>query len=915
MKKPLITALLLVSSLVSTSALSGDCYDLKYNMAKYGTIDGAYFDTDQETGNEVSKLQQFLREEGSLVAPVLQVGSATYGPATRSAVKRFQSKYFSTTPGVVGPTTRKKIKDMTCSVATPTNTDSSVTPPTDTSTTQGTICNSEQNLVNGKCENITIAYVCPNGTTIRVPGNSPSTSHASYCATTTISQVIVNTSLNKITLNGTNLGSVQSLRYTIRSQDGGVLNGYTLESIALQSANQVVFNYGPLTAGLLANSGNVWDIYLTSKLSQQVATAPWNRSTGIVGADAIIATTGGQTGGQTGGETGTIVQTTPTTSTTPTGPVPIDQCECKFDMNTYGSGQSCQGIMTSSVPNYTVKNLTVCKMYKAAFTAGTCHGIVSNGNVANYTDNNKCDVLTIPNSTPTPSPTTPTTCLAMSQYNCQTAKAQGYNLIKRLSGNNTDLSRIVECDQDNYYFQDTYTVTSYKSGYTTNEQICKVTNPAPVVTTQTTTTSVAPEISTFAFSRTTTPPTEAVTLDYHFWAPNRTVESNMMCNITVYNIATNQTYGLSTIVGAAQNKMTFSPSDYPKGARVTAQCTASGGVVSKSAEFTVANERVENFSAVSNLGTTGTTNVSRWYANKLCDAEVAKNPTSLVCTWGTGERTEEIRRIPGGPGTSESAPVSVIKEADQTFFTTGTGPSKKYDIYRPSNWVVRPKMPALVWLHGGSWTVGDKSTESAVATAVASLGVSVIVPNYTFGSGSVGDVSLIAKNIFEVAATMNIDSNKISLGGGSAGAHLALMAATKLESRRVPRCVISVAGPTDLPYVMTQVVDYPVTVDIVRNVFGENNATLRNNSPIYGINSLNSATKFLIAHQRLDNLVPFTQATRMVDAMKGNGLSVDTDFRDEPNPYPTKATVSQLTHLFNNEGPSLVESYFKRNCI
>lgn len=827
MKKSLITALLLVSSLVSTSALSGDCYDLKNNMAKYGTIDGAYFDTDQETGNEVSKLQQFLREEGSLVAPVLQVGSATYGPATRSAVKRFQSKYFSTTPGVVGPTTRKKIKDMTCSVATPTNTDSSVTPPTDTSTTQGIMCNSEQNLVNGKCENITIAYVCPNGSTIRVPGNSPSTSHASYCATTTISQIIVNTSLNKITLNGTNLGNVQSLRYTIRSQDGGVLNGYTLESIALQSTNQVVFNYGPLTAGLLANSGSVWNIYLTSKLSQLVVTTPWNRSTGKVGADAVVATTGGQTGGQTGGDAGTTVQT------------------------------------TTTQPQITCQPIT----YK---------------------------------------------------FNCESAMSQGYNAIKISNGNTINITRILECSDNTYSYADMFystNNTAYQGQYTPNDQICKITNPAPVVTTQTTTTSVAPEISTFAFSRAITPPTEAVTLDYHFWAPNRTVESNMMCNITVYNIATNQTYGLSTIVGAAQNKMTFSPSDYPKGARVTAQCTASGGVVSKSAEFTVANERVENFSAVSNFGTTGTTNVSRWYANKLCDAEVAKNPTSLVCTWGTGERTEEIRRIPGGPGTSESAPVSVIKEADQTFFTTGTGPSQKYDIYRPSNWVVRPKMPALVWLHGGSWTVGDKSTESAVATAVASLGVSVIVPNYTFGSGSVGDVSLIAKNIFEVAATMNIDSNKISLGGGSAGAHLALMAATKLESRRVPRCVISVAGPTDLPYIMTQVVDYPVTVDIVRSVFGENNATLRNNSPIYGINSLNSTTKFLIAHQRLDNLVPFTQATRMVDAMKGNGLSVDTDFRDEPNPYPTKATVSQLTHLFNNEGPSLVESYFKRNCI
>lgn len=89
-----------------------------------------------------------------------------------------------------------------------------------------------------------------------------------------------------------------------------------------------------------------------------------------------------------------------------------DLCECTITMDSYAASQSCQGTITSSVPNYTIKNAQVCRMYKADNTSGTCNGLVASGKTSSYTDNNKCgtSVTTTTNPvTPTPPPvTTPT---------------------------------------------------------------------------------------------------------------------------------------------------------------------------------------------------------------------------------------------------------------------------------------------------------------------------------------------------------------------------------------------------------------------------------------------------------------------------------------------------------------------------
>src|SRR3989344_1232831 len=104
------------------------CLQLTYNL---------YADqTDQDTGGGGSLLQRYLAQDPSIYPEGRITGY--YGPATESAVKRWQAAHgvvsygssATTGYGRVGPRTRAKIKEATCSSATPITSPSIVNPVT-----------------------------------------------------------------------------------------------------------------------------------------------------------------------------------------------------------------------------------------------------------------------------------------------------------------------------------------------------------------------------------------------------------------------------------------------------------------------------------------------------------------------------------------------------------------------------------------------------------------------------------------------------------------------------------------------------------------------------------------------------------------------------------------------------------------
>jgi para-nitrobenzyl esterase len=129
----------------------------------------------------------------------------------------------------------------------------------------------------------------------------------------------------------------------------------------------------------------------------------------------------------------------------------------------------------------------------------------------------------------------------------------------------------------------------------------------------------------------------------------------------------------------------------------------------------------------------------------------------------------------------------------------GNSVTLKLDLYQPAGDTIA-KRPALVWVHGGGFTMGDKSSGRAMATFFAKLGYVAVSINYRLLSpdgcgGNPNPTPLCQHAALEAqhdaqaavrwlranAATYRIDTGRIAMGGASAGAVTSVLAATHSE--------------------------------------------------------------------------------------------------------------------------------------
>lgn len=124
-------------------------------------------------------------------------------------------------------------------------------------------------------------------------------------------------------------------------------------------------------------------------------------------------------------------------------------------------------------------------------------------------------------------------------------------------------------------------------------------------------------------------------------------------------------------------------------------------------------------------------------------------------------------------------------------------------------------VPAMLYIHGGGWRAGSKNRLPGWLTSAVNEGwLSVISVEYRFTDvaphpAQVNDCVRAMQFVRSRAQQWNIDTNRIGVTGGSAGAHLSLWlalhddTADPLSSDPVQRqssraaCAVSFAGPTD----------------------------------------------------------------------------------------------------------------------
>ena len=148
----------------------------------------------------------------------------------------------------------------------------------------------------------------------------------------------------------------------------------------------------------------------------------------------------------------------------------------------------------------------------------------------------------------------------------------------------------------------------------------------------------------------------------------------------------------------------------------------------------------------------------------------------------------EIAKVPAlaaeayaRPHTTE-LPAPVYRLSDLPFL--GEGRKEKLDLYFPAGpW--RADRPAVVFIHGGGFTGGDKAEyrSSSVSADLCRAGYVVVSCNYVLGPKSkpgvwpqnIADCRNAVRWVRAHAKELGVNPDKIGVAGGSAGGYLALM--------------------------------------------------------------------------------------------------------------------------------------------
>ncbi|MDD3356499.1 MAG: alpha/beta hydrolase [Dysgonamonadaceae bacterium] len=210
-----------------------------------------------------------------------------------------------------------------------------------------------------------------------------------------------------------------------------------------------------------------------------------------------------------------------------------------------------------------------------------------------------------------------------------------------------------------------------------------------------------------------------------------------------------------------------------------------------------------------------------------------------------------------------------IEEIKNVEYKNVYGKSLQIDLYKPKN--AGEPLPLLLFIHGGGWKSGKRSDYMVYLISFAEKGymtgtVSYRLKRDSIYPASVEDVSDAVEWVFKNGENFGYDPHRVALIGGSAGAHLSMLAAygwrgsrsqmDSIANNNQIKAVVDIYGPVDLTD------DYAQTQSLVTGFMGhsyrEKPELYKEASPITYLSK--SAPPTLILHGTSDKLVPIHQS-------------------------------------------------------
>jgi acetyl esterase/lipase len=269
----------------------------------------------------------------------------------------------------------------------------------------------------------------------------------------------------------------------------------------------------------------------------------------------------------------------------------------------------------------------------------------------------------------------------------------------------------------------------------------------------------------------------------------------------------------------------------------------------------------------------------------------------------------QVSSAPPAPTVGVAAPGPVYSNV--TYGVAG-GETLLLDIFEPANNTGKPR-PAIVLVHGGGWTSFDKSTMRALAQFLALAGFVAVPVDYrlfhddaTRWPAQLEDAQRAVRWVRANSAKYNIDPQRIGAYGHSAGAQIATLlgmletrdnsdASLAKYSSKV-QAVVDASGPTDFTSGMDNEAKQFLTSFLGAD-FAAHPEVWRDASPIFHVAKSNAP--ILIIHGTHDEMVPFSQAEELNDALTKAGATVkflplDSDHMfHEPGPHRQLALETQ----------------------
>jgi acetyl esterase/lipase len=220
-------------------------------------------------------------------------------------------------------------------------------------------------------------------------------------------------------------------------------------------------------------------------------------------------------------------------------------------------------------------------------------------------------------------------------------------------------------------------------------------------------------------------------------------------------------------------------------------------------------------------------------------------------------------------------------------YCTGGGKPLLMDVFIPNHRNGTPT-PAVLWIHGGGWEMGDKNGNSG-AKLLASEGFVTASLSYRLSGDSpfpaaIEDCKCAIRFLRTKASMYGIDPDRIGVAGSSAGGHLAELVATADQSAGLEgsggwenvsskvQAVASYYGVADFTAQFPPET-HQVIVRFFRGTEKEKPRLYRQASPVFYVSEKDPP--LLLVHGAKDDVVPLEQSVRFAEAYRRLGLPVE----------------------------------------